>query len=353
MKSMKRLLIGTSLVAISFGISTPAFAAKLKMTDVKFNTDNINTWLYTNPDSPTMETVLGTSRKSLDDFRNGGNVTKAITALTDNDSATNVELWTAGETITSNVGFSGKLGEHTIRVESVTNSDWSTGTLAKSWLNGFLSAYDSFLMPEMKSAVSSNYNEMLTALQTKGLYSSGDPNVGDVTYDTDAKTLQVDLVGHLDRAGLYIDVRPEIVDNRRLVDGKPNPNRGKMMPNPTYLQAKNDARYATGSSTLDSVIAAIAASVVKQGKMFQMSEVAKVTFNDDVNYAFSFAATDSGAIAGDRNKTTDVTSHTGIYTWKKSVPTVTIQEVPEPSMVLGGLAAVGLAYRSRRKKSAE
>jgi hypothetical protein len=104
---------------------------------------------------------------------------------------------------------------------------------------------------------------------------------------------------------------------------------------------------------LDSVIAAIAASVVKQGKMFQMSEVAKVTFNDDVNYAFSFAATDSGAIAGDRNKTTDVTSHTGIYTWKKSVPTVTIQEVPEPSMVLGGLAAVGLAYRSRRKKSAE
>ncbi len=357
MNPMKRLFVGASIfaIALEFGASAPAFADSIKMTDIKFNTDNINTWLYTDPSNPTMETVMGTPRKSLNDFNNKGNVSKAITALTDNDSTTNVELWNVGETVTDNVGFTGKLGRNTIRVESVTQADWANPNqkLAKGWLDGFLGAYDSFLTPVMRSAISGNYSQMLTALQTKGLYSSGDPNIGNVTYERSSGELQVDLVGHLDRAGLYIDVTPQIVDTRQWLDTKkkvPNPTWKKMIPNPNYLKAKNDARYATGNSTLDSVIAALAASVVKQGKMFQMSEIAKITFNHEVNYAYAFSATDSGAIAGDRNKTTDVTSHTGIYTWKKTVPS--IKEVPEPSMVLGGLAAAGLAYRSRRKKAA-
>jgi hypothetical protein len=395
---MKRLLIGASMAAIALelGVALPAAAGTLKPTNVQFNTTNINTWLYSNPNSPTMETVQGVSRRTLDDFNNYGNTAKAIQALTDNDASTNVELWTNGETITDNVGFTAQLGKNTIRVESVTQTDWATGTLAKSWLDGFLVAFDSYLTADMKTSVSSNYDNMLTALKTKGLFSSGDPNIGDVRFDTDSNELTVDLVGHLDRASLYVDTRQTItdtratikdtratvvdtrvtvLDTRKTINGKANPtynkqisnptynqtianpNLNKSMPNPTYnqqiananyLKAKNDARYATGNMLLDSMVASLAASVVRDGKQFQMSEIAKITFNDKVDYAFSFAATDSGAIAGDRNKTSDFTSHTGVYTWKKTVT----NRIPEPSAILGCLTVVGLAYRSRRNRTA-
>ncbi|MBW4419992.1 MAG: NF038130 family PEP-CTERM protein [Myxacorys californica WJT36-NPBG1] len=351
MKNLKRLFVGASVaIVLEASATTLASAATLGPQEIVFDTANINTWLYKDPTNPTYEVVQGVSRKSLNDFNNQGNVAKAIQALTDENRETNVELWTSAETITANVGFSAKLGKNTVRVESVTLADWSNnnGQLAKSWLNGFLTAYDSVLLPEWKSLIPSKYDEMLTALTTKGLYSSGDPNIGSLSFDTDTNELKADLVGHLDRAGLYIDTRPTVTDTRRNINGKPNPNYGKPMSNPTYLKPKYDARYATGSKVLDDVIAAIAAVSVQQGKYFQMSEIAKITFNDQLDYAFAFAATDSGAIAGDRNKTTDSTSHTGIYTWTKkfqSPPT----SVPEPGTIFGTLAVAGLAYRIRRK----
>lgn len=350
MKFIQHLLIGTSIaIALETAGGASAIAGTLTPTDIEFNTTNINTWLYTNPANPARETVNGVERRVLDDFRNSGSTAKAIQALTDKDSATNVEIWTNGEAITSNVGFSAKLGKDTIRVESVTLADWSSnnGQLAKSWLNGFLSAYDSFIMPELRSMIPSRYDEMLSVLQTRGLYSSGDPNIGSLTYDTDSDQLKVDLVGHLDRASLYVDTNPTVPDQRRLISGRPNPNFRKPMPNPNYLKPKYDPRYATGSKVLDDAIAMVAAETVRRGQLFQMSEIAKITFKDQVDYAFAFAATDSGAIAGDRNKTTDFTSHTGIYTWTKQFQKTA--SVPEPSMILGTLAIAGLGYRMRRK----
>jgi hypothetical protein len=353
-RDLKRLFIGASVaIVLEAGATTLASAATLGPQDIVFDTANINTWLYKDPANPTYETVQGVSRKSLDDFKNSGNVTKAIQALTDDKRETNVELWTNGETITDNVGFSAKLGKNTVSVESVTLADWSSngGQLAKNWLNGFLTAYEPVLLPEWKSLIPSKYDEMLAALTTKGLYSAGDPNIGSLSLDTDTNELKVDLVGHLDRAGLYIDTRPTVIDTRRTVGGKPNPTYNKPIPNPTYLKPKYDARYATGSKALDDVIAMIAAETVKQGKYFQLSEIAKITFNDQLDYAFGFSATDSGAIAGDRNKTTDFTSHTGIYTWTKKVASPPTS-VPEPGTVFGSLAVAGLAYRMRRKGSA-
>ena len=76
----------------------------------------------------------------------------------------------------------------------------------------------------------------------------------------------------------------------------------------------------------------------------QISEIAKVTFNGKVDYAFGFKATDSGAIAGDRNKLNDITSHTGIYSWSQTYKTV-----PEPSALFGLVAVGGLVIASRRK----
>ncbi len=70
-----------------------------------------------------------------------------------------------------------------------------------------------------------------------------------------------------------------------------------------------------------------------------------MTFNGKVDYAFGFSATDSGTIAGDRNKTNDKTSHTGIYSWSKNYKTV-----PEPSALFGLVAVGGLVIASRRKR---
>lgn len=355
MKQITYFLIGASVaIALEAASAAGAIAATLMPTDIQFGTDNINTWLYTDPANPTRETVNGVQRRVLNDFSNYGNTSKAIQALTDNDSSTNVELWTKGEVIDQNVGFSAKLGTDTIRLESVTLSDWSSnqGQLAKSWLDGFLNAYDAYIMPELKSLIPTYRNDMLTALQAKGLYSSGDPNIGGLSLETTTQQLKVDLVGHRDRASLYVDTAATITDTRKKVNGKVNPTYGQKIPNPNYLKPKNDPRYATGNAVLDSAIATIAAAMVQRGLSFQMSEIAKVTFRDQVDYAFAFSATDSDAIAGDRNKATDSTSHTGVYTWTKQYPIKQVppkKQVPEPGMMLATLAIAGVGYRMRRR----
>ncbi|NEU75926.1 PEP-CTERM sorting domain-containing protein [Hassallia byssoidea VB512170] len=462
--TIKKLLVGATVAASMSAIaSTPAFATNLtKPTNIQFttngvnNTDankpNINTWTYGSAESDKTG-IGGANRQVLNDYSNYGNTNKAIAALTDNDSATNVELFTDGEVVKDHVGFSANLGKNTIKVESVTKDDWADGTLATAWLKGFGNAYGGLMSSiptiagsNMLKDFNNNFDFLVTALKTNGFNSAGDANIGDIAYNKKTGELKVDLVGHLDVAGKYVDTRKTIVDTRKtikdpqktivdtratildtqvtikdtratiidtratiidtqktiVVNGKtvsnptynkpipnptynksipnptynksipnptynqqianptynkdiPNPNYNKDIPNPTYNKdipnpnylgsSPDKTRNSTGNQIFDAMLFNLAKTAFLTNTPFQVSEIAKITFNDQVDYAFSFSATDSGAIAGDRNKTTDTTSHTGIYSWNKTYKTV-----PEPSAIFGLVAVGGLVVASRRKR---
>jgi hypothetical protein len=495
--TIKKLLIGATVAAsMSAHASTPAFATSLtKPTNIQFttngvnNTDankpNINTWTYGSAESDKTG-IGGVNRQVLNDYSNYGNMKKAEAALTDNDSATNVELFTNGETVKDHVGFTANFGKNTVKVESVTKDDWADGTLATAWLTGFGNAYGGLMSSiptiagsNMFQDFNNNFDFLVTALKTNGFNSAGDANIGDIALNKKTGELKVDLVGHLDVAGKYVDTRKTIVDTRKTIkdpqktivdtratildtqatikdtrvtikdtqatildtrvtikdtqatildtrttivdkNGKtvtnptynkqianptynkqiPNPTYNKQIPNPTYNQqianptynkqipnptynqqianptynkdipnpnynkdipnptynkdipnpnylgsSPDKTRNSTGNQIFDAMLFNLAKTAFITNTPFQVSEIAKITFNDQADYAFSFSATDSGAIAGDRNKTTDTTSHTGIYSWNKTYKTV-----PEPSAIFGLVAVGGLVVASRRKR---
>ncbi|BAZ50491.1 hypothetical protein NIES4103_31070 [Nostoc sp. NIES-4103] len=349
---IKKILIGTSVAASMSAIATtPAFATSLtRPTNIQFitndiantsaNKPNINSWNYA-PGAPVYDNTGpgGINRRVLNDYDNYGNIDKATAALTDNDSTTNVELFTSGEKVTDHVGFTANLGKKTIKVESVTKADWADGTLATAWLTGFRDAYGGFLSTiptiggsNLLNSFNSNFNTLVSYVSTNGFNASGDPNIGDVAYNQQTGDLKIDLVGHIDVTSGYVDTRKTIVVNK------------KTIPNPNYLGLSPDfARNSTGNAILDLVVYTLAKTAFLQNKPLQISEIAKVTFNNEVSYAYSFAAIDSGAIAGDRNKT--VTDHTGIYTWTKNYKTAS---VPEPSALLGLMAVGGLVVGRRK-----
>ncbi len=194
---IKKLLIGTSVaVSMSAIATTPAFAVNLtRPTNIQFTTNgvantsanqpNINTWTYA-PGSPVYDNtgIGGVQRQVLNDYSNTGNINKAIAALTDNNSATNVELFTSNEAITNHVGFTANLGNKTIKIESVTKADWANGTLATGWLTGFRDAYSGIMSSipttggsSLLNDFNSNFSSLVTYLSTNGFNSAGDPNV--------------------------------------------------------------------------------------------------------------------------------------------------------------------------------
>jgi hypothetical protein len=496
MTVIKKLLVSVTVaVSMSAMASTPAFATNLtKPTNIQFttngvkNTDgnkaNINTWTYGSAESDNAG-IGGVNRQVLNDYNNKGDVNKAIAALTDNDSATNVELFTDGETVSNHVGFTANFDRNTLKIESVTKDDWADGTLATAWLKGFGNAYGGLMSSiptipgsNMLKDFNTNFDFLVTSLKTTGFNSAGDANIGDIALNKKTGELKVDLVGHLDVAGKYVDTRKTIVDTRQtikdpqktivdtrttildtqatikdprativdtqatIVDTRatikdpvatiidtqptivknnktipnptfnktipnptfnktipnptfnksipnptfnqqianptfnqqianpnynkdipnptynkdiPNPNYNKDIPNPTYnkdipntnyLSSSPDkTRNSTGNPIFDAMLFNLAKTAFITNTPFQISEIAKITFNDKVDYAFGFSATDSGTIAGDRNKINDKTSHTGIYSWSKTYKTV-----PEPSALFGLVAVGGLVIASRRKR---
>jgi hypothetical protein len=348
--------VGLAMVVGGMMVELPAFAADLKATNIQFMTNglvnsstapNLNTWTYSG--SPLFDNtgVGGVNRRVLNDFNNYGDRTKAAAALSDNDRATNVELWTTNRsntdrTIYDHVGFSANLGNHQIKVESVTKSDWADGALATAWLSGFRNNY-SGLMQSINTTPNSNllmdFDRNLSLftshLSTNGFNELGDANIGDLSLNDRTGQLKLDLVGHLDAAGRYVDTR------RTVVQG------GRTVANSNYRKKSADfARNTTGNLQLDSALFAVSLKAFDTGRQFQMSEVAKVTVDGQTNYAMAFAATDSGVIAGDRNKTTDVTSHTGLYTWTSTVK----RKVPEPMLMFGLATVVGLVAQRQSQK---
>jgi hypothetical protein len=356
MASSGKLLVGLAIVAGAMMLELPAFAADLKATNIQFMTNgivnsstapNLNTWTHSG--SPLFDNtgIGGVNRRVLNDFNNYGDTAKATAALSDNDRATNVELWTTNRsstdrTIYDNVGFSATFGKHQVKVESVTKADWADGSLATAWLSGFRSNY-SGLMQSINTTPNSNllldFDRNLSLftsyLSTNGFNELGDANIGDISLNDQTGQLKLDLVGHLDAAGRYVDTR------RTVVQG------GRTVANSNYRKKSADfARNTTGNVQLDSALFAVSLKAFDTGRSFQMSEVAKVTVDGKTNYAMSFAATDSGAIAGDRNKTTDATSHTGLYTWTTTVK----RKVPEPTLMLGLATVAGLAAKRQSPK---
>jgi hypothetical protein len=367
MAAIKNLLIGMAIAAGASTIAMPAFAVSLQPTNIQFTTNgvansttspaNINTWTYGNGLPVYDNTGIGNvNRHVLNDFNNYGDTAKAAAALSDNDRATNVELWTKNvsstdRTIYDNVGFTAMLGNKQIKVESVTKADWADGVLAMAWLNGLRTNYGG-LMQSIATTPSSNllmdfdqnFSLMATHLSSNGFNELGDANIGGISFDDQTNQLKVDLVGHLDAAGRYVDTRA-MVEQTTTKNGIKTT---KMVANSNYLKKSPDfARNTTGNVLLDNALFSLSLNAFKSGTPFQMSEVAKVTYGGKVDYAFGFNAIDSGAIAGDRNKTTDKTSHTGLYTWTKTVP---VKKVPEPTTLLGLMAVSGLVAQQKRRK---
>jgi hypothetical protein len=353
MRLNKRLLVGLAVVG-AMVVEVPAFAADLRATNIQFMTNgvvnsssapNLNTWTYSG--SPLFDAtgVGGVNRRVLNDFNNYGDTAKAAAALSDNDRATNVELWTKNRnstdrTVYDHVGFTANLGNHQVKVESVTKSDWADGKLATAWLSGFRSNYSGLMQSisttpnsNLLMEFDSNLSLFTSHLSTNGFNELGDANIGDLSLNDRTGQLKLDLVGHLDAAGRYVDTR------RTVVQG------GRTVANSNYRKKSADfARNTTGNAQFDSALFAVSLKAFDTGRQFQMSEVAKVTVDGQTNYAMAFAATDSGAIAGDRNKTTDSTSHTGLYTWSTAVK----RKVPEPTLMLGLATVAGLAVKLKR-----
>ncbi len=356
MKFSGKIWVGLAMVAGAVMMELPAFAADVKATNIQFTTNgvvnsstapNLNTWTYSGNPLFDNTGVGGVNRQVLNDFNNYGNTAKAAAALSDDDRATNVELWTKNRssidrTIYDNVGFSATLGSHQVMVESVTKADWADGKLATAWLSGFRNNY-SGLMQSINTTPNSNllldFDSNLSLftnhLSTNGFNELGDANIGDLSLNDRTGQLTLDLVGHFDAAGRYVDTR------RTVVQG------GRTVANSNYRKKSADfARNTTGNVQLDHALFAVSLKAFDTGRQFQMSEVAKVTVDGETNYAMSFAATDSVAIAGDRNKTTDFTSHTGLYTWNTTVK----RKVPEPTVMLGLAMVTGLVAQRKRQQ---
>lgn len=214
--------------------------------------------------------------------------------LTDGQLETNVELWYDSENPLANVGFTATEGSHTVKVESVTAADWAV--FADDWLDGLLATY------EPLEAVWNNLspffqNTLKSQLPSIG---AGDPNIAEFS---------------LDETGAV----------------------GLQMAGWSNLWDKFDA----GQVQIDNPFAAATLSILRQAvPTLQVSEIAKVTIDGQVRYAYSFEAEDSGFTAKD-----DGMSYSGIYSWNDPG----MVSVPEASTILGLIAVAGLIVASKRK----
>ena len=276
--TIKKFLVGASVVAgVSAMACTPAHAALLVPQNITFNTTNYRTY-------------TGGSNGSFIP----NNSTAAISALTDNDPTSNVELWYTTENPTANVGFNATLGGYNVSVTSVTGADWAN--FGNQWLTDLLTHYGITLPQPV-------YNGVLQHLITiGGLPRANDPDVGAFTYDTDSGKFDLTLVGHY-------DLHQSIAN---------------------YLSSEPSSLWKT---------------FIKQYTALpfplQASEIAKVTIDGDTHYAYSFSATNSGIALPD-----PLHSFDGLYHWDPIVK----KSVPEPSAVLGLMAVGGLFVATRKRK---
>jgi hypothetical protein len=279
---INKFVVGASVVVGMSAISvTPAFAGNL--TNVQFDGTDYRTYNY--------ETI--TNRVEAD----------AISALTDGDSLTNVELAASDEMGKSHVGFSGLLNGVGVKVESVTAEDWNI--FGGQWLKDFQAAYSNLFNATVSTPLGSiNLGKVVAGAIQGGLARSGDVNIGSFVQDDITGEYQLNMVGHYNLL---------------------------------------DAPYVKNALTTQQI------NTIKGfmgGNPLQISEVAKVTIGGEVHYAYSFGATATGILAADAAPG-DTSSHTGLYTWSRAGQPP-VAAVPEPSTMLGLMAVGGLFAAAKR-----
>jgi hypothetical protein len=290
--SLKKLLIGTSVaVGMSAVASIPAKAASFD-----FNNSETNYATYTH---------------NSNNLWIQGNEAAAISALSDNNLQTNVELNYTNETNSSSVGFTATAGKHTAKVSSVTTDEFNA--FQGEWLNGLLNAYQ----PLKNVWNSSSALVQSAALEAfKSSVGFGDPNIGEFSLD-ETGAVSMKTLG-------FLDLKPRV---NSILDAAVN--------------GLSPALKAFVTSEVNSFKIALG-----QIDKLQISEIVKVELDGVSEYVYSFNATDSGFVAKDDGK-----SYSGVYSWSKAG---TPAAVPEPSTILGLMAVGGLfgaAKRNANKKA--
>lgn len=292
--SLKKLLIGTSVaVGMSAIASLPAKAAS-------FDFEN-------------GETNYGTYTHESNNLWIQGNEAAAITALTDGNLQTNVELNYTNETNSSSVGFTATAGNYTAKVSSVTTTEFNA--FQGEWLNGLLNAYQPLKNVWNSSSVFVQ-NAALTAF--KSSVGFGDPNIAEFSLDSTG-AMSMKTLG-------FLDLKPRV---NYIIDTAVN----QLHPMAKALLAPQVNSFKAALGQIDKL---------------QISEITKVELNGVSEYVYSFNAENSGFVALD-----DVAgkSYSGVYSWSKAG---TPAAVPEPSTILGLMAVGGLfgaAKRNANKKA--
>lgn len=214
----------------------------------------------------------------------------------------NIELGAHTETIglTSQGQLSGLLQGHAITLSSLNAADWLSDvdgngrTLGQDWMGGLLQTY----APQTLSTPDSGSGFINFLLSfffgNGGAARFSDPNVSYVRQDGDQ--VKIGLAGHFDARSLLASA-------------------GVNLPLPL-------------------------------GVPVQVSEIIKVNYGGETSFHYGFQATASGLV-NDQGPGADGRSHNGNY----EVSFAAAQPVPEPSLLVGTLLALGVGSALKRGAS--
>ncbi|WP_017305184.1 NF038130 family PEP-CTERM protein [Spirulina subsalsa] len=248
----------------------------------------------------------------------------AITALTDGDRYSHIELNAGDENLSTNTtGFTGLLGSNVIRVEGITDQDWSNG-LGAQWLADFTAAYPTIAGASFMGV---NIGSLITNTAATVVGRAGDPNISYMAKDTTTGVIEMDLIGHYniwDAPWVQLAINEQV----------------------QILSAQTGMPVWMVAMGVNSFMADLRQAV----PLLQISEIAKVTIDGQVSYAYGFSAVQTGVLAADAGMG-DSSSHTGRYTIAlQGTPEEERADVPEPSLMIG-LALVGGAFVASKRKS--
>lgn len=290
----KKLLIGASVIA-GMSAANPAFAGSIKdaslggtaPSDVLMYCANGG---FTEVCNSSLSNILDGDSSSP-----GGNVELAATSEK------------AGFDFSKYTSLTGKLDGRDITISSMTASDWGGG-FAEKWFGDALSAngFDSVFTATQKTTVFNIFKNY------GGLQRFSDPNISYVNRDGGTGKVSIGLAGHYQAS--------------------------------TLLTQSIDKFIASGTATISQKLMANMAKSALQGKNIFASEIAKVTYEGQTQYLYSFAPTKSGLVAKD-----DGLSHTGNYEVAMMGTPDPQKEVPEPTTMIGGLMALGGMFAAKRK----
>ncbi|MCW6035737.1 NF038130 family PEP-CTERM protein [Spirulina subsalsa FACHB-351] len=295
--TIKSLLISASMaVGMSAIATSSALAATLNLTNVQLFGDDY--------------LVYG-----ADD---------AITALTDTDRYSHIELNAADENLSTNTtGFTGNLGSTLVKVEGINADDWSGG-LGAQWLSDFTAAYPAIAGA---SFMGMNLGSMIADTAATVIGRAGDPNISYMAKDSTTGVIEMDLIGH---HNIWNAPWLQLAINEQV----------------QIMSAQTGMPVWMVAMGVNSLMTQLKQAV----PLLQISEIAKVTIDGKVSYAYGFSAVETGVLAADAG-VGDSSSHTGRYTIAlQGTPEKDRADVPEPSLMIG-LALVGGAVVASKRKS--